>query len=330
MQGSVVDASKLRFDFSHKSAVSPAELKKIEDLSNAYIRREVPVFSEEVDLDRAREIDTLRAVFGESYPNPVRVVSLGVSVSDLLKDPKKPEWQNVSVEFCGGTHVANTELIKDLVIIEESGIAKGIRRVVAFTGDAAHQVQRLAEEFGKQLELIEGLPYGPEKEKQVKDFQQTLSQATLATLSKDDLKARVEKVSKGILDEQKKRQKLEAKTALETVQKHFTDNPDSKVFVGHLPISANAKALSEVVKHFSSKDKEKTVHLFAGGKDYGAVVQGLYVGTVSAPKKHSEGSLQKESRELSANFCIVSFRQGRYCREPGWGGHCHCGRQDWR
>jgi alanyl-tRNA synthetase len=55
----------------------------------------------------------------------------------------------VSVEFCGGTHVDQTGLIKDLVIVEESGIAKGIRRIIAYTGDAAHEVQRLALEFGK-------------------------------------------------------------------------------------------------------------------------------------------------------------------------------------
>jgi alanyl-tRNA synthetase len=62
----------------------------------------------DVALKDAREILGVRAVFGETYPDPVRVVSVGVSVEDLLKNLKSPEWQNVSIEFCGGTHVANT------------------------------------------------------------------------------------------------------------------------------------------------------------------------------------------------------------------------------
>lgn len=68
-----MDAAKLRFDFSHKAALTPEEIKKIEDMSNDYIRRDVPVIGADVDLEKARKIDTLRAVFGEVYPNPVRV-----------------------------------------------------------------------------------------------------------------------------------------------------------------------------------------------------------------------------------------------------------------
>lgn len=178
-------------------------------------------------------------------------MSVGVDIEALLADPKNPEWHKYSVEFCGGTHVESTGLIKDLVIVEESGIAKGIRRIVAFTGDAAHQVQREAQEYSNRLTLIEGLPYGPDKEKEVKDVSQAINQTTLATLAKDDLRKRLDKLTKGIVDEQKKRQKAESKTALDAVQKYFTENPDSKFYVGQLPISANAKALADVIKHYS-------------------------------------------------------------------------------
>lgn len=190
-------------------------------------------------------------VAGETYPSPVRVVSVGIDIDTLLANPQNPEWRKYSVEFCGGTHVEQTGLIKDLVIIEESGIAKGIRRIVALTGDAAHQVQREAEEFSNRLKLIEGLPYGPAKEKEVKDAHQELNQATLATLAKDELRKRLDKLTKGIVDEQKKRQKAESKTALDAVKKYFTENPDAKYWVGQLPISANAKALADVIKHYS-------------------------------------------------------------------------------
>ncbi|WQF87245.1 Putative translation protein, beta-barrel domain superfamily [Colletotrichum destructivum] len=278
-KGSLVDNEKLRFDFSHKTAVTIPELKKIEDFSNSYIRQNGKIYAKEVDLDLAKGIEGVRAVFGETYPNPVRVVSVGVDVDTLLGNPKNPEWRKVSVEFCGGTHVEQTGLIKDLVIVEESGIAKGIRRIIAYTGDAAHQVQREADEFSKRLDALEALPFGPEKEQEIKTTQHALNQLTISTLTKEDIKKRFDKIIKSVTDEQKKRQKAEAKTALDTVVAHFDKNKDSKWFVGQLPISANAKAIGEVVKHFQSKDKERSVYLFGGSKNEGSVAHGVYVGT---------------------------------------------------
>lgn len=278
-KGSLVDQDKLRFDFSHKAPVSLSELRKIEDSSNAYIKQNCEIYTKEVDLDLAKGIEGVRAVFGETYPNPVRVVSIGVSVDDLLESPTNPKWREVSVEFCGGTHVEKTGLIKDLVIVEESGIAKGIRRIIAYTGEAAHQVQREAIEFDQRIEALEKLPHGPEKESEAKLVQNALNQLTVSALSKDELKTRLGKVQKELLDEQKKKQKAESKTALDTVTGHFATNKDSQVFVGALPISANMKALTDVMNHFKSKSKEKTVYLIAGSKT--EVVHGVYVGTVS-------------------------------------------------
>ena len=280
-KGSLVDADKLRFDFSHKTAVTPAELKKIEEMSNEAIKRDGKIYAKDVDLDVARSIEGCRAVFGETYPNPVRVVSVGMDIDKMLEDPSNKEWRKYSVEFCGGTHVEKTGLIKDLVIVEESGIAKGIRRIIAYTHDAAHEVQRIAADFAKQLDIVEALPYSAEKEQAVKARGVELSQLTISTLTKDELKKRFEKISQSVLAEQKKRQKAESKTALDTVQGHFKKDEEAKWFVGKLPISANAKAISEVVNYYKSKDKERSVYLFGGGKEDGAVCHGVYVGTVS-------------------------------------------------
>jgi alanyl-tRNA synthetase len=278
-KGSLVDDEKLRFDFSHKAQVKLDELKRIEDLSNEYIGRQSKIYSKDVELDLARQIEGVRAVFGETYPNPVRVVSIGMDVDTMLADPKKPEWRQYSVEFCGGTHVEQTGLIKDLIIVEESGIAKGIRRIIAYTGEAAHQVQRESDLFSKKLDALEALPFGPEKEIQMKAVSQELSQLVISALTKDKLNQQFQKISTSVVNEQKKKQKAESKTALDTVLKHFDANKDAKWFVGRLPVSANAKALSEVVKHFQGKDKEKSVYLFGGSPEEGAVVHGVYVGT---------------------------------------------------
>ncbi|KAI0107340.1 tRNA synthetases class II (A)-domain-containing protein [Hypoxylon sp. NC0597] len=285
-KGSLVDQDKLRFDFSHKAAVTLPELKKIEHMSNEYIRQNCKIYSKDVELDLARKINGVRAVFGETYPNPVRVVSVGIDVDMLLEAPENPEWRKVSVEFCGGTHVDQTGIIKDIVIVEESGIAKGIRRIVAYTGDAAHRVQREAEEFSKRISAIDALPFGPQKEAEVKQATVDLNNLVVSTLTKEELKTRFAKVVKSVVDEQKKRQKAESKTALDTVTAHFSkdENKEAKHFIGHLPISANAKAVADVVNHFKSKDKERSVYVFGGSKDEGAVVHGVYVGTHFASK----------------------------------------------
>ncbi|KAK5992761.1 Alanine--tRNA ligase [Cladobotryum mycophilum] len=278
-KGSLVDNDKLRFDFSHKVQVKIDELKKIEELSNGYVRNNAKVYSKDVDLDLAREIEGVRAVFGETYPNPVRVVSIGMDIDTMLAEPKKSEWRQYSIEFCGGTHVDQTGLIKNFILVEESGIAKGIRRIIAYTGEAAQRVQREAKEFEKKLDELEALPFGPVKDAQVKAVSQELSQLVISTLTKEEFNQRFQKITAAVVAEQKKRQKAESKTALDTVLKHFEADKESKFFVGRLPISANAKALGEVVKHFQSKDKERSVYIFGGSQEEGAVVHGVYVGS---------------------------------------------------
>ncbi|KAG9240707.1 alanyl-tRNA synthetase-like protein [Calycina marina] len=285
-KGSLVDKDKLRFDFSHKSAVTPEELKKIEDSSNKYIQQNSVVYARDVDLETAKGINGVRAVFGENYPNPVRVVSVGVEVDALLADPKNPEWREVSVEFCGGTHVEQTGLIKDLVIVEESGIAKGVRRIIALTGETAHEVQRTAEVFSGRLKELESLPLGPKKEDSAKHLNNELKELEISTLTKVELLSRLSKVQNDILAEQKKAQKAENKNALDTVKNYFDTHKDSNVYVGRLPISNNPKAIAEVMNHYKKKAKEKTIYLFGAGADQ--VAFGVYVGTSHADKIKAE------------------------------------------
>ena len=151
--------TKLRFDFSHKAQIPLPELERIERMSIDWIKKNVKVFSKDLTLPLAQKIPGLRAVFGEVYPDPVRVVSLEYDVDDIAKDVENPKWRSTSIEFCGGTHVARTGDIKDFIITEESGIAKGIRRIVAVTGHEAQDVTRTADTFEariKQVELLNG------------------------------------------------------------------------------------------------------------------------------------------------------------------------------
>jgi len=242
-KGSLVDQEKLRFDFSHKTGLSPVEIEKVSEIMQREIDSDYQTYAKEVELAKALKINGIRAVFGETYPDPVRVVSIGASVDDLLADPENEKWRQYSVELCGGTHVDSTALIKKLIIIEESGIAKGIRRIVALSGQRAIEAQRDAANFAERLKEIDSKPYGPEKESDVKAAALELPKLDLSTKDKEALNAQLSKIQKAVVDEQKKRQKAESSTALKTVQSFFEQNPDKKVYVGHLGIGANMKGM---------------------------------------------------------------------------------------
>lgn len=283
-KGSLVAPGKLRFDFSHRSQVSDAELEKIEDISTSYIRQNCMVYAKDVPLATAREIEGLRAVFGEVYPDPVRVVSVGVEVEDLLSNVKDPKWREVSIEFCGGTHVQKTGDIKDLIIIEESGIAKGIRRIIAVTGEDAHAVQRLAEEFSERLNRLDKVPPGPSKEQEIKTTQGDLNTLTISAITKSKLRDRFAKIVKSQLDEQKAQQKAEAKKALDAVNEYFASHEGARTVVLKLPISANAKAISETIKHVQTKIKDKTVYVIAADDSAeGKIIHSCFVSEVKKP-----------------------------------------------
>jgi alanyl-tRNA synthetase len=151
-KGSLVDQEKLRFDFSHGKSLSDEELGRVETLVNERIGRKLPVYAEEAPQEKALKINGLRAVFGEKYPPMVRVVSIGAPVNELLADPQNAKWREYSIEFCGGTHLSNSGDAAGFAITAEESVSKGIRRIVALTGDAAKQAADVAKEIDGQIE----------------------------------------------------------------------------------------------------------------------------------------------------------------------------------
>ncbi len=129
--GSLVTPDRLRFDFTHYSAMTPEEIKQVEDLVNQAISDSLAVVTEEMSLEDAKKTGAM-ALFGEKYGEVVRVVKMG----------------DFSLELCGGTHVSNTCDIHAFKIISESGIAAGVRRIEALTGDGIlSYLSRLEDEF---------------------------------------------------------------------------------------------------------------------------------------------------------------------------------------
>jgi len=157
-KGSLVDPEKTRFDFSHPKQLSEDELTRIEHHVKSQISNAIPVFTKpEADQKKAREINTLRAVFGEKYLDKVRVVSVGADIEAMLRDPKNPKWMQYSVEFCGGTHLKNSNEAEEFVLVHEEAVAKGVRRLLGLTADKAREAIRRGEEF---LEIAEALRTG--------------------------------------------------------------------------------------------------------------------------------------------------------------------------
>ncbi|MDN3224705.1 alanine--tRNA ligase [Pseudomonas nunensis] len=140
-KGSLVDSQRLRFDFSHFEAIKPEQLKALEDIVNAEIRKNSAVETEETDIETAKQKGAM-ALFGEKYGDNVRVLSMG---------------GDFSVELCGGIHANRTGDIGLLKIISEGGVASGVRRIEAVTGAAALAYLNAAEEQLKEAaNLVKG------------------------------------------------------------------------------------------------------------------------------------------------------------------------------
>ncbi|KAL3314754.1 hypothetical protein Ciccas_006629 [Cichlidogyrus casuarinus] len=132
------------------------EIAQTEESAKTLIAAGGDVFAEDTPLGTAKSIQGLRAVFGEVYPDPVRVVSIGIDVKDLVADPMSPAGSKTSVEFCGGTHVRNAKHIGEFVIVSEEAIAKGIRRIIAVTGHEAERAVKIATQLEQEMEMLLG------------------------------------------------------------------------------------------------------------------------------------------------------------------------------
>ena len=282
-QGSLVAPEKLRFDFSHRASVTDNELEEIERISNKCIKDNAKIFALDVVLPTARKIEGVRAIFGEIYPDPVRVVSIGMPVIDLISDAAAKDWRKYSIEFCGGTHVDRTGEIKELIILEESGIAKGVRRIVGVTGQDATEVQRVASNFEQErLARLERMPFSIEKEKLVKETQVELAQLTISTLTKKAFRKRFDKVARDLLKEQKDIHKSRFNVAIDHVNTYFQQNKICTSFVARLPGELSAKVISDAIKHLSSEHKDRSICLIGIDKTIGKVDFGCYIAPVSA------------------------------------------------
>lgn len=140
--GSFVNGDRLRFDFSHSSAMTKEELEKTERIVNEQIGRSLPVVTEVMSIEEAKKTGAM-ALFGEKYGETVRVVRMG----------------DFSTELCGGTHVTNTGEMRLFKIVSESGVAAGVRRIEALTGNGVMEYYgKLEQELAEAAAIVKTAP----------------------------------------------------------------------------------------------------------------------------------------------------------------------------
>ncbi len=141
-KGSLVTPDRLRFDFAHFSPMTPEEIEKVEQIVNEEIQAAIPVVTKVMPIEEAKKTGAM-ALFGEKYGDNVRVVSMG----------------DFSIELCGGTHVANTGNIVTFKILSEAGVAAGVRRIEALTGEGVFRYyKKLEQEMNEAAKLMKATP----------------------------------------------------------------------------------------------------------------------------------------------------------------------------
>jgi alanyl-tRNA synthetase len=234
-KGSLVDDEKLRFDFSHYQPVTAEEIEKIEDYVNAQIRLNADTRAEVMPIEQAKDTGAMM-LFGEKYGDEVRVLSIG---SD-------------SVELCGGTHVARSGDIGLFKITMETGVAAGVRRIEAVTGDQALQRFHDAESRLDQL-------------------------AHLLKAGRDDVLIKVEQLQQSQRQLEKQLEQIKSKMAAQA----GGDLASQAVEVGGLKVlaaqleGADVKTLRDTVDQLKNKLGQAAIVLAAANGDKLSIIAGV-------------------------------------------------------
>lgn len=265
-KGSLVDENKLRFDFSWSGPITTKQLSDVEKICSDAIKDEIPIDTEIAPLDKAQQISSLRAVFGEVYPDPVRVVAISTSpISKILENPQDAMWNEYSVEFCGGTHVTNTKEAKAFVLLQEEGIAKGIRRITAVTMVDAENAIKAGEEVSAKVKAAGELK-GLELEDAIKKLTVDVNEATISAVLKSSLRDTLSTYGKAVVAW--KKETAAAKSGEITSQLiAAAEATEGDKFVCRIDFGVNGKLAKNVQTAYGKKIKDKAFLLVTADED---------------------------------------------------------------
>ena len=296
-RGSLLDTEKTRFDFSHGKPISTDELVAIETGVQKGIAAGLPVYAKEVPQAEAREVHSLRAVFGEKYPDVVRVVSVGVPVEDLLASPADEKWMAYSVEFCGGTHLATTADARSFALLSEEGVAKGVRRVVGVTGDLAVNAHEAGKKLEADLAAARGIT-GDAQKASLQEIQTALQETAVPVYVKQRILAEMTTLHKE-LRKAEKAQAAESGDAVMDVAATLLGSAPSvsgvSIVVGQVP-EAPVDALRGAVDWIRDKSGGAAVLLLSASEDKVTLLAAMSKGALDKGVK--AGDLIKEIAPL--------------------------------
>ncbi|XP_072936477.1 alanine--tRNA ligase, cytoplasmic [Epargyreus clarus] len=254
-RGSLVMPDRLRFDFTNKGPMTTQQIKEAEDQIKSIISENKCVYAKHTSLSDAKKIKGLRAMFDEHYPDPVRVVSVGIPVEELEQNPDGPSGFETSVEFCGGSHLHQTGHIGEYVIVSEEGIAKGIRRIVALTGPEAtkalNKLSILENEVNNIASFIKEQGDGVSQKditKKIVDLTNEISQAQISYWKKEELRNMLKNLKKQIDDKERAAKAMVITQVTEKAKELCLEEKESQIIVTELNAFGNTKALDGALK----------------------------------------------------------------------------------
>jgi len=269
-KGSLVAPDRLRFDFTADHALDAEAIAGAQTIVRDMIARNLPVFAEAQPLDAAKKINGLRAVFGETYPDPVRVVSIGAPVRELIDDPERSAWRKISVEFCGGTHLVSTADARAFAITEEDAVARGVRRIVALTGQAAEEAIERGDRLVERAQQAAALD---------DDKLEDAVGALLADLERDTVpltdRARVREAVEALQERLKKVRKASAKAGREQAvdaARALAGSATGGPIVSEIPAGGDRQALLAAMDAVRAKHEASPIMLLSRDDETGKVL----------------------------------------------------------
>lgn len=265
-KGSFQDEFKSRFDFSWNGQITTEQLADVEKLCIERIENEVPVDSYIAPLNKAEQIGSLRAVFGEKYPDPVRVVAVANhTVPEMLANPQDATWNEYAVEFCGGTHLKNTKEAQAFALLTEEGIAKGIRRITFVTQADAKTAIAEAAEFEARLKNAKSLD-GDALETEVKALSQEVMGLTVSAIKKTLFRDAISDLQKKV--NAYKKQKIAGMTdeIVEQMVAAANETAGNKV-VFRFDFGSDGKMVKNLTTAYGKKVKDKAILLLSADTD---------------------------------------------------------------
>lgn len=243
--GSLVAPDRLRFDYNSAKALTLEQVDQIEKIVTRFIEKGFVVSTKLIPRDEAMALPGVRAMFGEDYPDMARVVCVGGDLSEIVANPADARWSEVSTELCGGTHVAKSSDIRAFIILSEGAIAKGIRRIVAVTGDEAVKAVQVEADLSMRLDALAKVKdVSNARDEAVKTLAKALDEANISLIGKSRLRDQLAAIRKEIEDADKAVRAAQSKKAIETVISAMGDHP---LLIKRLEVGDNNKALLDAL-----------------------------------------------------------------------------------